>query len=181
MSNNMVIDGDLTADPELRTTQSGKQFASFSIASTKRKQNKQTGEWEDGDKLFMRCIAWDDLATNIAQSLSKGMRVIATGELSQRSYQAQDGSNRTVVEMKIKSIGPDLSRATAQVTKTQTVGGFQGYSSQQPAAPQQHGAWNTGRPQQQSAPSIPATPKAPWSQAQTASEFGYSDDGIDAF
>ena len=83
--------------------------------------------------------------------------------------------------MKIKSIGPDLSRATAQVTKTQTVGGFQGYSSQQPAAPQQHGAWNTGRPQQQSAPSIPATPKAPWSQAQTASEFGYSDDGIDAF
>ena len=79
MSNNMVIDGDLTADPELRTTQSGKQFASFSIASTKRKQNKQTGEWEDGDKLFMRCIAWDDLATNIAQSLSKGMRVIATG------------------------------------------------------------------------------------------------------
>lgn len=179
MSNSMVIDGNLTADPELRTTQSGKQFASFSIASTKRKQNKQTGEWEDGDKLFMRCIAWDDLATNIAQSLSKGMRVIATGELSQRSYQAQDGSNRTVVEMKVKSIGPDLSRATAQVTKTQTVGGFQGYSSQQPAAPQQQGAWGNGR--QQSAPSIPATPKDPWSQAQTASEFGYSDDGIDAF
>lgn len=96
----ITIVGNLTADPELRTTGQGAQVASFTIANTARVYNKQTGQYEDGPALFMRCSAWRDMASHCAQSLAKGMRVIAQGRLQQRSYQAQDGSNRTVVELR---------------------------------------------------------------------------------
>ncbi|KAB7462193.1 single-stranded DNA-binding protein [Bifidobacterium catenulatum] len=121
----ITIVGNLTADPELRTTSAGAQVASFTIASTPRSWNRNTNQFEDGQALFMRCSAWRDLATHCAQSLSKGMRVIAQGRLQQRSYQAQDGSNRTVIELQVDEIGPSLRYATAQVQKMQS-GGYQG-------------------------------------------------------
>ena len=121
----ITIVGNLTADPELRTTSAGAQVASFTIASTPRSWNRNTGQFEDGQALFMRCSAWRDLATHCVQSLGKGMRVIAQGRLQQRSYQAQDGSNRTVIELQVDEIGPSLRYATAQVQKMQS-GGYQG-------------------------------------------------------
>lgn len=124
----ITIVGNLTADPELRTTSAGAQVASFTIASTPRSWNRSTNQFEDGQALFMRCSAWRDLATHCAQSLAKDMRVIAQGRLQQRSYQAQDGSNRTVIEMTVDEIGPSLKYATAQVQRQQhgNGGGFQG-------------------------------------------------------
>lgn len=125
----LMIVGNLTADPELRTTGTGTQVCGFTIASTPRVWNRQANQYEDGQSLFMRCFAWRDLAGHCAQSLSKGMRVVATGRLSQRSYQAQDGTNRTVVEMNVDEIGPSLRYATAQVTKQGGHDGYQGGST----------------------------------------------------
>ena len=122
----ITIIGNLTADPELRTIGSGATVASFTIASTPRSYNRNTGQWEDGQALFMRCSAWRDMANHVAQSLTKGMRVIAQGRLQQRSYQAQDGSNRTVVELQVDEIGPSLRYATAQVTRQGSGSGFAG-------------------------------------------------------
>ena len=121
----ITIVGNLTADPETRTTQNGGTVCNFTIASTPRQYNSQSGQWEDGPALFLRCSAWRNLATHCAQSLAKGMRVIAQGRLQQRSYQAQDGSNRTVIELQVDEIGPSLKYATAQVQKMQS-GGYQG-------------------------------------------------------
>lgn len=141
----ITIVGNLTADPELRTTSAGAQVASFTIGSTPRSWNRSTNQFEDGQALFMRCSAWRDMATHCAQSLAKGMRVIAQGRLQQRSYQAQDGSNRTVIELQVDEIGPSLKYATAQVQKMQsggyqggnTNGGFGGNGYQQPQQTQQ--------------------------------------------
>ncbi|MCB4909212.1 single-stranded DNA-binding protein [Bifidobacterium pseudocatenulatum] len=121
----ITIVGNLTADPELRTTRNGGTVANFSIAATPRVYDRQSQQWVDGDVLFLRCTAWRDLAEHCAQSLGKGMRVIAQGRLQQRSYQAQDGSNRTVIELQVDEIGPSLRYATAQVQKMQS-GGYQG-------------------------------------------------------
>ena len=115
----ITIVGNLTADPELRTTGNGATLASFTIASTPRTYNRNSGQFEDGTALFMRCTAWRDLAQHCAESLHKGMRVIATGRLSQRNYQAQDGSNRSVIELTVDEIGPSLRYATASVTRIQ--------------------------------------------------------------
>ena len=122
----ITVVGNLTADPEVRTLSNGSAVASFTIASTPRTFNRNTNQFEDGAALFMRCSAWRDLAEHCANSLSKGMRVIAQGRLSQRSYQAQDGSNRTVVELTIDEIGPSLRYATAQVTRQSSATGFAG-------------------------------------------------------
>ena len=137
----ITIIGNLTADPELRTTSAGAQVASFTIASTPRSWNRSTNQFEDGQALFMRCSAWRDMAEHCARSLAKGMRVIAQGRLQQRSYQAQDGSNRTVIELQVDEIGPSLRYATAQVQKMQS-GGYQGGNAngggyQQPQQAQQ--------------------------------------------
>ncbi len=136
----ITVVGNLTADPEMRTTRNGSTVANFSIAATPRVFDKQSNQWVDGDALFLRCSAWRDLATHCAQSLSKGMRVIAQGRLQQRSYQAQDGSNRTVIELQVDEIGPSLKYATAQVQKMQS-GGYQGGNAnggyQQPQQAQQ--------------------------------------------
>lgn len=136
----ITIVGNLTADPELRTTRNGGAVANFSIAATPRVYNSQANQWEDGQALFLRCSAWRDLASHCVQTLRKGMRVIAQGRLQQRSYQAQDGSNRTVIEMTVDEIGPSLRYATAQVQKMQS-GGYQGNANgggyQQPQQAQQ--------------------------------------------
>lgn len=140
----ITIVGNLTADPELRTLGNGGAVANFSIASTPRTYDRQSNQWIDGDALFLRCSAWRDLATHCAQSLAKGMRVIAQGRLQQRSYQAQDGSNRTVIELQVDEIGPSLRYATAQVQRIQHGGGFQPAQNQQQAAPAQTATQGTG-------------------------------------
>lgn len=121
--------GNLTADPELRTTSSGASVAGFTIASTPRTWNRGSNQFEDGQALFLRCTVWRDLAEHCAHSLSKGMRVVAQGRLTQRSYQAQDRSNRTVVELQVDEIGPSLRYATAQVARTTRQGGVYGNPS----------------------------------------------------
>ena len=121
----LPICGNLVADPELRFTPSGAAVANFTIASTPRTFDKNRNEWVDGDALFMRCTAWRDLAENIAESLGKGMAVIAQGRLTQRSYETREGEKRTVIELQVDNIGPDLRRAAAKVTKSQRgSGGF---------------------------------------------------------
>lgn len=126
----ITIIGNLTADPEMRFTPSGAAVASFTIASTPRTFDRQAGEWKDGETLFMRCSIWRDAAENVAESLTKGMRVIAQGRLVQRSFTTREGENRTVVEMQVDEIGPSLRYAKAQVTR-QSRGGQGGFGGQQ--------------------------------------------------
>lgn len=121
----ITIIGNLTREPELRSTSNGENVANFTIASSDRRFNRQTNQWEDGDTLFMNCSVWGGMAQHVAQSLHKGMGVIAQGRLKQRSYQANDGSQRTVIELQVDEIGPSLRYATAQVRKMQS-GGYQG-------------------------------------------------------
>lgn len=133
----LTIIGNLTADIEVKQVNNGRSVANFSIASTPRQFNRQTQQWEDGQALFMRCNAWGDLAEHCARTLSKGMRVIAQGRLQQRSYQANDGTNRTVVEMQVDEIGPSLRYATAQIQRIQQDNGF--HSGGQQGIPAQSG------------------------------------------
>lgn len=131
------IVGNLTRDPELRTLNNGSTVANFTIASSERRFNRDTNQWEDGDTLFLNCNAWDTqhapLASNIANSLAKGMTVIAQGRLTTRTYETESHEKRTVVELRVDQIGPSLRRATAQVTRQQNSngGGFGGFG--QPA------------------------------------------------
>ena len=113
-----TITGNLAGDPEIRFTQTGRAVASFTIANTPRFPDKATGVWQDGETWFCRCSAWGDLAQNLADSLSKGAAVVATGRLRSRSWETDDGSKRYVVEMTVDDIGPSLRRATVKVTKT---------------------------------------------------------------
>ena len=115
----VTVIGNLTADPELRWTQSGAAVADFTVASTPRTYDRNAGEWRDGDTLFMRCSVWRETAENVAESLRKGMRVIVQGRLTQRSYDTQHGERRTVVELQVDEVGPSLRRARAQVTRNQ--------------------------------------------------------------
>ena len=115
----ITVIGNLTADPELRWTQSGAAVADFTVASTPRTYDRNAGEWRDGDTLFMRCSVWRETAENVAESLRKGMRVIVQGRLTQRSYDTQQGERRTVVELQVDEVGPSLRRARAQVTRVQ--------------------------------------------------------------
>jgi len=115
----ITVIGNLTADPELRWTQSGAAVADFTVASTPRTYDRNAGEWRDGDTLFMRCSVWRETAENVAESLRKGMRVIVQGRLTQRSYDTQQGERRTVVELQVDEVGPSLRRARAQVTHIQ--------------------------------------------------------------
>lgn len=126
----ITIVGNLTADPEMRFTPSGAAVASFTIASTPRTFDRAAGEWKDGETLFMRCSIWRDAAENVAESLTKGTRVIAQGRLVQRSFTTREGENRTVVEMQVDEIGPSLRYAKAQVTRIPRGGGQGGFGGQ---------------------------------------------------
>ena len=114
----ITITGNLTADPSLKYVGSGTAVASFTVASTPREKNKDTGEWEDGEAMFVRCSVWRDYAENVTESLAKGMRVVVHGRLQVRSYQRNDGSQGTSIEMQVDEVGPSLRYATAQVTKS---------------------------------------------------------------
>jgi len=125
----ITVVGNLTADPELRFTPSGAAVASFTIASTPRTFDKNSNEWKDGEALFLRCSIWRQAAENVAESLQRGMRVVAQGRLKQRSYETREGEKRTVVELDVEEIGPSLKYATAKVNRTtrgSSGGGFGG-------------------------------------------------------
>ena len=143
----LTLVGNLTADPEIRFTPSGAAVASFTVASTPRTFDRQAGEWKDGETLFMRCSIWRDAAENVAESLTKGTRVIVQGRLVQRSYTTREGENRTVVEMQVDEIGPSLRYAKAQVTRQPRGGGQSG--------PTAFGS-GIGQPQQQAPVQPPA-------------------------
>ena len=138
MSNTPItVIGNLTADPELRFTPSGAAVANFTVASTPRKFNKQTNEFEDGETLFLRCSVWREAAENVAESLTRGVRVVVTGNLVSRSWEDKDsGQKRTVMEMQVDEVGPSLRYATAKVTKAQRGGGGSGGHAGDP--------WSTG-------------------------------------
>ncbi len=124
----ITVVGNLTADPELRFTPSGAAVASFTIASTPRTFDRNSNEWKDGEALFLRCSIWRQAAENVAESLQRGMRVVASGRLKQRSFETREGEKRTVIELDVDEIGPSLRYATAKVNRTQrgssTGGGF---------------------------------------------------------
>lgn len=143
---NITVIGNLTDDPELKFTPSGAAVANFTVASTPRTFDRQSGEWKDGEALFLRCAAWRQLAENVAGSLQKGQRVIVTGALRIRNFERQDGSRGTSVEINVDEIGPSLRYATAQVTRTtrsdNAGGGFGGGGGGQSAAAAN--PWSTG-------------------------------------
>jgi len=118
----ITLVGNITADPELRFTPSGAAVAKFTVASTPRFYDKTANEWRDGDTLFLTCNAWRGMGENIAESLTKGTRVIVQGRLKQRSYETKEGEKRSVYEVEVDDIGPSLARATASVTKTNRTG-----------------------------------------------------------
>lgn len=140
----ITIIGNLTADPELRFTPSGAAVANFTVASTPRTFDRQSNEWKDGETLFMRCSVWRDAAENVAESLQRGTRVIASGRLKSRSYETKEGEKRTVVEMDVDEIGPSLRSATAKVNKTQRGGGGGFGGGQGGQGGQQGGGWSGG-------------------------------------
>jgi len=132
----ITVVGNLTADPELRFTQSGAAVASFTVASTPRTFDKQSGEWKDGEALFLRCNVWRQVAENVAESLTRGSRVLVSGRLRQRSFETKEGEKRTVIELEVDEIGPSLRYATAKVNKVSRGdggggGGFGGGGGQQ--------------------------------------------------
>lgn len=160
----IAVVGNLTADPELRSTKNGRSVAGFTIASTPRTFDRQSQQWVDGDALFLRCSAWGDLAEHCANSLVKGMRVIAQGRLTQHSWEDEQHQKRSSVELQVDEIGPSLRYATAQVAKSQrgTAGGV-GNPSSAPAG-YTGGAAASG---------APLPPSDPWGSASgSSSSFG---------
>jgi single-strand DNA-binding protein len=149
----ITVVGNLTADPELRYTQNGLAVANFTIASTPRSFDRASNDWKDGDTLFLRASVWREFAEQVAGSLTKGSRVIATGRLKQRSYETKEGEKRTSIELEVDEVGPSLRYATAQVTRTSSSrdggGGNRGQSADEPwaasapAASSGGDVWNT--------------------------------------
>lgn len=154
----ITVVGNLTADPELRFTPSGAPVANFTVASTPRTFDRQSGEWKDGDAMFLSCAVWRQAAENVAESLTKGMRVIVQGRLRSRTYETREGEKRTVFEVEVEEIGPALKYATAKVTRS-SGGGGGGYSGGQSTS---GGSWSSGGGQNDRAASAD-----PWATAQS--------------
>ena len=153
----ITVVGNLTADPELRFTPSGAAVASFTIASTPRTFDRASNEWKDGEALFLRCSIWRQAAEHVAESLTKGARVIVQGRLKQRTFETREGEKRTVVEVEVDEIGPSLRDATAKVNKASRGGGGGGFGS---------GSRQSG--------DKPADD--PWGSAPASGSFGGTDD-----
>lgn len=161
----ITVVGNLVDDPELRFTPSGAAVANFRIASTPRKFNRNTNEWEDGDALFLSCSVWRQAAENVAESLQRGNRVIVQGRLKQRSYETREGEKRTVVELEVDEVGPALAFATAKVTRASRQQSSSGRSGQ--------GGGQQGGYQQPPANDPWATPpqgQDPWGQPGVGSD-----------
>lgn len=192
----ITVVGNLVDDPELRFTPSGAAVAKFRVASTPRTFDKQTNEWKDGESLFLTCSVWRQAAENVAESLTRGMRVIVQGRLKQRSYEDREGVKRTVYELDVEEVGPSLKNATSKVTKTTGRGGQGGYGGGGGGGQQQGGGggnWggapSGGAPQGGGAPSDdPWASSAPaggqqqggggggWGGSSGGSGGGYSDE-----
>ena len=125
----ITIAGNLVDDPELRFTPSGQPVAKFRVASTPRFLDKNTNEWKDGDSLFLTCNVWRQAAENVAESLTRGTRVIVSGRLRQRSYETKEGEKRTVYEIEVDDVGPSLRNASAKVSKMARSGGDGNYGN----------------------------------------------------
>lgn len=188
----ITVVGNLVDDPELRFTASGAPVANFRVASTPRTFDRQTNEWKDGESLFLSCSVWRQTAEHVAESLTKGMRVIVQGRLKQRSYDDNQGVRRTVYELDVEEVGPSLRSATAKVTKTAGGGGGGGRGGQGGyggGGGQGGGGWGGGPGGgQQGGGSQPADPWATggapaggqggggWGGNQGGSGGGYSDE-----
>ncbi len=122
----ITLVGNLTADPELRFTPSGAAVANFTVASTPRTFDRQTSEWKDGDAMFLNCSVWRQAAENVAESLTKGMRVVVQGRLKSRSYETREGERRTVFEVEVDEVGPSLRYASAKVSRNSGGGNYSG-------------------------------------------------------
>ncbi len=163
----LTVVGNLTADPELRFTPSGAAVANFTVASTPRTFDRQTNEWKDGEALFLRCNIWREAAENVAESLTRGARVVVTGRLKQRSFETREGEKRTVVELEVDEIGPSLRYATAKVNKASRGGSGGGGGG--------FGSGGSGGGGGQNA--RPAEPKDdPWGSAPASGSFSGADD-----
>jgi len=170
----ITVVGNLTADPELRFTPAGAAVANFTVASTPRSFDRQTNEWKDGEALFLRCSIWREAAENVAESLTRGSRVIVSGRLKQRSFETREGEKRTVVEVEVDEIGPSLRYATAKVNKASRSGaggggggfGGGGGGSRQPAAQGGGGTAGGGA----------AGGDDPWGSAPASGSFAGGDD-----
>jgi single-strand DNA-binding protein len=165
----ITVVGNLTADPELRFTPSGAAVANFTVASTPRIFDRQSSEWKDGEALFLRCNIWREAAENVAESLTRGSRVIVTGRLKQRSYETREGEKRTVVEVEVEEIGPSLKYATAKVNKASRGGGSGGFGGGGGGAPA--GGVGGGGPRGGG-----ESQDDPWGNAPASGSFGGSDD-----
>lgn len=191
----ITVVGNLVADPELRFIPSGAAVANFRIASTPRVFNRESNQWEDGEALFLTCNCWRQMAENVAESLTKGMRVIVNGRLKQRSYQTREGENRTVFEVEVDEVGPSLKYASANVTRTprdggqggqgqggqgfQSQGGFGGGAAAGAAGGFGGGQGNQGQSQGQAQGNQSQGNQPdddPWNSAPPAGGFGGMDD-----
>ena len=167
----ITISGNLVDDPELRFTPAGQPVARFRVASTPRFKDNQTGEWKDGDSLFLTCNVWRQAAENVAESLTRGMRVIVSGRLRQRSYETKEGEKRTVYEVEVDDVGPSLRNASAKVNRVARSGaGDGGYGGGQRSSGgrssgggQGGGYGGGGEPD-------------PWASDSSSSGGGYSDE-----
>ena len=162
----ITVIGNLTADPELRFTPAGAAVANFTVASTPRIFDRNTNEWKDGEALFLRCNIWRDAAENVAESLTRGSRVIVSGRLKQRSYETREGEKRTVVELEVDEVGPSLKYATAKVNKTSRGGGGGGFGSNSGGG----GNYNAGN--SGGGRSGQGAAEDPWGSAPAAGSFG---------
>jgi single-strand DNA-binding protein len=165
----ITVVGNLTADPELRFTPSGAAVANFTVASTPRIFDRQSSEWKDGEALFLRCNIWREAAENVAESLTRGARVIVTGRLKQRSFETREGEKRTVVEVEVDEIGPSLRYATAKVNKaSRSGGGGGGFGG---------GGGGSGSGSRQAPAAQPSSGgDDPWGSAPASGSFGGGDD-----
>ena len=163
----ITVVGNLTADPELRFTPSGAAVANFTVASTPRTFDRNSGEWKDGEALFLRCNIWRQAAENVAETLTRGARVIVSGRLKQRSYETREGEKRTVVELEVDEVGPSLRYATAKVNKVSrgSGGGGFGGSGSGGAGGGYGGGSGSGGPSDD-----------PWGSAPTAGSGGMDDE-----
>lgn len=163
----ITVVGNLTNDPELRFTPGGDAVANFTIASTPRTFDKKTNDWKDGETLFLRCSVWREAAENVAESLTKGTRVVAQGALKSRSYETKEGEKRTVTEFDVHEVGPSLRYASAKVTRTQRGNG----GNAQQSTPAQQG-WG-GRT------ATPAPAEDPWGAPSGGNSGGWGNGPTD--
>ena len=174
---NITIIGNLVEDPILRFTPNGAAVANFRIANTPRRFNRDTNQWEDGEALFLTCNAWKQLGENVANTLTKGMRVIVTGKLKARSYQTKEGENRTVHEIDVDEVGPSIKYATAQVTRNPRADAqSNGQKVQQTAQQQSQGGFSQAQQNVQNIMGGQQAAQDPWNAAPPQGGFGAAGD-----